>query len=90
MVVHSLAYVLYIASYAISTALVAFLSSNKESYFHWIINIIFGSASYVCLFFVMWHLGTKKDKAKSKKIIENVTSRATAASLQDSEFKVDH
>ena len=58
MVVHALAFLIYVLTYFISVILVGV---NNESYATWAIDTIAGTFSYVCLFFVIWHLGSKTE-----------------------------
>ena len=60
MVVHALAFVLYIAVVIVATTTDK-LTHAKDYYFHWIICAVFADASYFCFFIVLWHLGTKED-----------------------------
>ena len=36
-----------------------FNSIEAVFYVHWVVCIIVGFISYICLFFVLWHLGSK-------------------------------
>ena len=61
MLVHALAFWLYIFVYfgiTIATEL-AGSNSNDLYYVKWGVVTIVGFFSYICLFFVLWHLGSK-------------------------------
>ena len=61
MLVHALAFWLYIFVYfgiTIATEL-AGPNSNYLYYVKWVVVLIVAFLSYICLFFVMWHLGSK-------------------------------
>jgi hypothetical protein len=61
MIVHALAFLIYVLTYMV-LAIIRWQSQLDVFYFSWAIDIIFGFLSYICLFFVVWHLGTKTDK----------------------------
>ena len=68
MLSHALAYFLYMAVYVVSTIVsLCFDSISDYFYVSWLLVTIFGTASYVCFFLIIWHLGTK-DKVKSDDI----------------------
>ena len=62
MLVHALAFVLYVFVYA-SISFIAYLVSKDGIkdvfYVHWVVCIIVGFISYISFFFVLWHLGSK-------------------------------
>lgn len=61
MLVHALAFVLYVFMYFCFTAMeeLKWQSSQKLFMVHWLIDIVTGWVSFICLFYVLWHLGTK-------------------------------
>ena len=64
MLVHALAFWLYIFVYASTTIATKLSGGDVENvfYVHWAICVIVGFVSYICLFFVLWHLGSKEPK----------------------------
>jgi hypothetical protein len=64
MIIHALAFWLYIFVYAGTTITTKLLGRdiNELFYVHWFVCIIIGFISYFCLFFVLWHLGSKEPK----------------------------
>lgn len=67
MVVHALAFLIYILSY-IGLGLTHYFSgNNSEDYFSWFVDTIMGFLAYLCLFFVIWHLGAKSEDEESSR-----------------------
>jgi hypothetical protein len=70
MVIHASAFLVYVGMYII----LAFLESSydttdyTEYYFSWSVDIVFGAISYVCLFFVLWHLGKKIEEIRTETV----------------------
>lgn len=64
MFIHALAFLLYILMFFVLTLVGKLLDPDLDHFFyvHWFVCIIFGLLSYVCLFVVLWHLGTKSPK----------------------------
>ena len=64
MVVHASAFLVYILMFFVTELIIKATDrgSNDLFYVHWFICTIFGVVSYVCLFIVLWHLGTKTQK----------------------------
>ena len=59
MVVHALSFLLYILEYSVFK-LVSLLSKQiNADYVGWAVDTFFAFFSYICLFFVIWHLGSK-------------------------------
>ena len=61
MLVHALAFWLYILVYFVSTIITVCIAGNDIQsvfYLHWFICLIVGFVSYFCLFYVLWHLGS--------------------------------
>jgi len=62
MIVHALSFLIYVFTFMVMTTIRWFSdTSHGNFYFSWIIDIFFGFLAYICLFFVVWHLGTKTD-----------------------------
>ena len=59
MVVHALAFILYVMVTIIASTVTMF---KNAYYFHWLVCMVFADASFICLFLVLWHLGTKQIK----------------------------
>lgn len=59
MVVHALSYLIYVATYMVLAIINWSTSETEDYYFSWAVDTFFGLLSYICLFFVIWHLGTK-------------------------------
>lgn len=57
MVIHALAFILYVMVTIVATTVPIF---SGAYYFHWLVCMVFADASFICLFFVLWHLGTKQ------------------------------
>ena len=64
MVVHALAFLLYVLMFFLLTIIGRLFDPDFDHFFylHWFICIFFGLFSYVCLFVVLWHLGSKSPK----------------------------
>lgn len=61
MVIHALSFLAYMVTYVV-IVIAQFIDSNSiEYYFGLFLDTTTGFISYVCLFFVIWHLGSKRD-----------------------------
>ena len=60
MVIHALAFLIYIFTFFVLTVIFRIEDPSGESlfYFHWLICIVLGLFAYICLACVLWHLGT--------------------------------
>jgi len=65
MVVHALAFLIYIIEYSTSKIIELFSKTNNTEYVGWAIGTLFAIFSYLCLFFVIWHLGSKTEQKES-------------------------
>lgn len=61
MVVHALAFILYVMVTIVASTVTIF---KNAYYFHWLVCMVFADASFICLFFVLWHLGSKQNTNK--------------------------
>jgi membrane protein YdbS with pleckstrin-like domain len=61
MVVHALAFILYVMVTIVASTVTIF---KNAYYFHWLVCMVFADASFICLFFVLWHLGSKQNTSK--------------------------
>ena len=61
MVVHALAFILYVMVTIVASTVTIF---KNAYYFHWLVCMVFADASFICLFFVLWHLGGKQNTNK--------------------------
>ena len=61
MIVHALSFLLYVFTFTVLATIRWFSEPKNVFYFSWIIDIFFGFLAYICLFFVVWHLGTNTD-----------------------------
>lgn len=65
MVVHACSFLVYILSYFIMAIInYRFCGTTlvcSGFYFSWFVDTIFALVAYICLFFVMWHLGQKTE-----------------------------
>ena len=74
MVVHALSFIVYITTFIVIVAIQHIKTSSVNYYFGWFLDTTTGFISYVCLFFVIWHLGSSRaddsDAASSNSTIE--------------------
>lgn len=61
MIIHSGAFLIYAITAIVATLLDFFMQANNKAdfYFHWLLLLIFGFASFVCLLILLCTLGTK-------------------------------
>ena len=60
MIVHASAFVIYIIV-AIAATLISFIvGAENDFYFHWLLCLVLGFISFLCLLFLLVHLGTKR------------------------------
>ena len=68
MIVHALAFTLYVVAFFLLSLITKFDGTDDKvviDYTSWFVTTIFGFASYICLFFVIWHLGaTEEDPSR--------------------------
>lgn len=79
MVVHALAFILYVVVLVFASTL---KHIEDAYYFHWFVCMIFADASFICLFLVLWHLGTKIEVVQSTiddAKTENESSRSNSS-----------
>lgn len=60
MIVHAGAFVLYILVAIIDTVIDFFDPADNDYYFHWLLLLVFAWGAFICLIFLIWHLGTKR------------------------------
>lgn len=79
MFVHALSFLLY-------ALVAAFSSFVNQYYFHWLILLIFADASFACLFFVLWDLGSR-NSVGSKEADGNSTEEEDVSAQVDPEVE---
>ena len=79
MVVHALAFLIYVLTYLIWSIMEAISPQSGNYYFGWAFETLCGAFAYVCLFFVIWHLGSKTK--------ERVSSVSSARTISEDDIK---
>jgi membrane protein YdbS with pleckstrin-like domain len=88
MVVHALAFILYVMVTIVASTVTIF---KNAYYFHWLVCMVFADASFICLFFVLWHLGSKQitNKIDYDAITEKEASERNGSILTVDEETMD-
>ena len=76
---HALAFLLYIG------VLIVSMFIDREFYFHWLVALIFGDGAFVCLFLMLYHLGTKQ---KAPQV--STTRETSSTTFKDFSYQEHH
>lgn len=76
MMIHSLAFLIYVGLFFLVTLLTRILSLEELFFFHWFVCIVAGFLAYICLFVVLWHLGTSSRDGRATSVLTSTTGNS--------------